>query len=219
MLRSRAALLQATEMRSPQMWGASPLFAAMRHGFGRPAGTTENSPALECWVRGDSTRKSRRDDRVSGKLGRLGLPSLSGLGASPSPDPALKCWAIFKCPCGTAEIGWVLRKTELRPLETRWRQPACIRRVQIAPRRVCKRFLRVGSRFLRNRKGFIRLKKPLLQLQKRFLRDKRRLLRIRETLLRRRSRIPTRRNVVPIRRSLSKIRRSRSPTRRNVAPI
>ena len=46
--------------------GASQSFATTRHGFGRPGGTTENSPALECWVRGDATRKSRRDDRVIG---------------------------------------------------------------------------------------------------------------------------------------------------------
>ena len=78
--------------------GASQFLAAMRHGFGRPGGTTENSPALECWVRGAPTRKSRRDDRVSGKLGR---PSLSGLGSSPIADPALKCWAIAGRPCGT----------------------------------------------------------------------------------------------------------------------
>ena len=82
--------------------GAAQFFAATRHGFGRPGGTTENSPALECWVRGDATHKSRRDDRVIGKLGR---PSLAGLGSSPIADPALKCWAIFTCPCGTAGIG------------------------------------------------------------------------------------------------------------------
>lgn len=39
--------------------------AATRHGFGRPGGTTENSPALECWVRGDAIRKSRRHAWVS----------------------------------------------------------------------------------------------------------------------------------------------------------
>ncbi len=65
----------------------------------RPGGTFDNSPALECWVGGRESSKSRQ-----GRPRRGGGVSVvpGGTWLIPTPDPALKCWAIFGRPCGTA---------------------------------------------------------------------------------------------------------------------
>ena len=71
-----------------------------------PGGTFENSPAIyrrDCDFPG--RRKSRRNDRMP----RIRSAVPTGLGYGRTYEyPALKCWAILKCPYGAASQMWVI---------------------------------------------------------------------------------------------------------------
>ena len=64
----------------------------------RPAGTTENSPALQRWV-GRFAGKKSRQGRQSRGLGETSFVP-AGTRLVSAPNPALKCWAIFCRPPG-----------------------------------------------------------------------------------------------------------------------
>ena len=81
-----------------QVRGASQLVATIDAPWISSAGTTESSPALECWVAGGGIKKSRQGRKK--RDGARFLSSLSGLGSLPDADPALKCWAIVFRPLG-----------------------------------------------------------------------------------------------------------------------
>ena len=59
----------------------------------------ENSPARQCWVGIGGGPSPVRDDR---NIAPTLLSSLTGVSGSPAANPALKCWAVFSRPCGTA---------------------------------------------------------------------------------------------------------------------
>jgi len=71
-------------------------------------GATENSPALQCreskhrWSSPVGTTESLASPN-SGQPGLSAVPT--GLDEPLIPFPALKCWAIFKCPYGTSSGG------------------------------------------------------------------------------------------------------------------
>ena len=63
-----------------------------------PAGTTENSPALQRWVGRFAGKKSRQGRQRQG-LGETSFVP-AGTRLVSAPNPALKCWAIFCRPPG-----------------------------------------------------------------------------------------------------------------------
>ena len=65
---------------------------------GSPAGTTENSPALQRWVGRFSGKKSRQGRQSRGLSETSFVPA--GTRLVSAPNPALKCWAIFCRPPG-----------------------------------------------------------------------------------------------------------------------
>src|SRR6266576_2549212 len=89
-----------------------------------PAATGDYSPAFQRWdvaAKGPESRQGRQTAAVC----RMLSFAPPGLGSNGSANPALKRWAIFRCPCGTIGLRLCSETTNrtTNPMKTRFPKP------------------------------------------------------------------------------------------------